>query len=43
MRKDKDQTEVLGKRKIKLENLICKNEGILNKWISVFRESDLQY
>jgi len=26
-----------------LENLICKNEGILNKWISVFRESDLQY
>ena len=43
MRKDRDETEILAKRKIKLENLICKNEGILNRWISVYRESDLQY
>jgi hypothetical protein len=43
MRKDKDENEILAKRKIKLENLICKNDGILNKWINVFRESDLQY
>jgi hypothetical protein len=42
-RKDKEEIEILAKRKIKIDNLICKNEGVLNKWISVFRESDLQY
>jgi hypothetical protein len=42
-RKDKEEIEVLAKRKIKIESLIRKEEGVLNKWISVFRESDLQY
>jgi len=42
-RKDKEEIEVLAKRKIKIESLICKEGGVLNKWISVFRESDLQY
>jgi hypothetical protein len=43
MRKYKDENEILAMRKIKLENLICKNNGIVNKWIDVFRESDLKY
>ena len=42
-RKDKEEIEVLAKRKIKIESLFCKEGGVLNKWISVFRESDLQY
>ena len=30
-RKDKEEIEVLAKRKIKIESLICKEEGVLNK------------
>ncbi len=37
MRKINDENEILALRKIKLENLICKKNGILNKWIDVFR------
>ena len=40
-RKDKEEIEVLAKRKIKIESLICKEEGVLNKWISVSTNLDL--
>jgi hypothetical protein len=39
-RKEKFDIEVLGKRILKVEELVCKKTGVLNKWFYLYKDTD---
>jgi hypothetical protein len=42
-RKEKFDIEVLGKRIMKVEELVCKKTGVLNKWFYLYKDTDMKH
>jgi len=42
-RKEKFDIEVLGKRILKVEELVCKKTGVLNKWFYLYKDTDMKH